>query len=73
MQELQETQVQFLGWEDTLEEGMATSSVFFPRESHGQKSLVGYSLQGCKESGTTVSVRPSAMLETRASYYLSFG
>ena len=26
MQELPETQVQFLGWEDPLEEGMATHS-----------------------------------------------
>ena len=26
MQETQETQVQFLGWEDPLEEGMATHS-----------------------------------------------
>ena len=28
MQETQETQVQFLGWEDPLEEGMATHLVF---------------------------------------------
>ena len=28
------------------------TSVFFPRRSHGQKSLVGYSPRGCKESGT---------------------
>ena len=27
--------------------------VFLPRESHGQRSLVGYSPQGCKESDTT--------------------
>ena len=27
--------------------------VFLPRESHGQRSLVGYSLQGCKESDMT--------------------
>ena len=27
--------------------------VFFPRESHGQRSLVGYSPWGCKESDTT--------------------
>ena len=46
MQELrepQEMQVQFLGWEDPLEEGMATHSRFLPRESHGQRSLAGYS------------------------------
>ena len=27
--------------------------LFLPRESHGQRSLVGYSLWGCKESDTT--------------------
>ena len=29
------------------------SPVFLPGESHGQKSLVGYSPWGCKESGAT--------------------
>ena len=29
------------------------TSVFLPGESHGQRSLVGYSPQGCKESDTT--------------------
>ena len=28
--------------------------VFLPREFHGQRSLVGYSPWGCKESDTTV-------------------
>ena len=32
-------------WQPTL--------VFFPGESHGQRSLVGYSPWGCKESDTT--------------------
>ena len=32
-----------LGREVALEEGMATSLVFLPGESHGQRSLVGYS------------------------------
>ena len=32
-----------LGQEDPLEEGMATTPVFLPGESHGQRSLVGYS------------------------------
>ena len=37
--------VQFLGQEDPLKEGMATPTpVFLPGESHGQRSLVGYSL-----------------------------
>ena len=38
---MQETWVQSLGWEDLLEEGMATTPVFLPEESHEQRSLVG--------------------------------
>ena len=41
-----------LGWEDPLEEEMATPPVFLPGKSHGQRSLVGYSPWGCKESDT---------------------
>ena len=40
-----------LGREDALEEGMATHSL--PGESHGERSLVGYSPWGRKESDTT--------------------
>ena len=29
------------------------TSVFLPGKSHGQRSLVGYSAWGCKESDTT--------------------
>ena len=43
MQETQETHVQFLGQEDPLEKGMRPTPVFLPGESHGQRSLVGYS------------------------------
>ena len=50
---MQETQVQSLGWEDPLEEEMATHSVFLPGKFHGQKSLMGYSPWGCKELDTT--------------------
>ena len=58
---MQETSVQSVGWEETLEESMATHSCILgnipgqrnmpgnmPGKSHGQKSLEGYSLQGCK-------------------------
>ena len=49
-----ETWVRSLGWEDPLEEGMATPSrVFLPGESHGQRSLAGYSPWGCKELNMT--------------------
>ena len=40
--------VRSLGQEDPLEKEMATHSVFLPGESHGQRSLAGYSLWGCK-------------------------
>ena len=45
-------QVQSLGQEDPLDKGMATTPVFSPGESHGQRSLAGYSPQGHKESET---------------------
>ena len=53
MQKLQEMRVQSLGQEDPLEEGMATHSSILPGESHGQKSLVGYSPWGLKELDIT--------------------
>ena len=37
----------------TLEKGMATHPVFLPGESHGQRSLAGYSPWGRKESDMT--------------------
>ena len=46
---MQDTWLQSLGWEDPLEEGMATP-VFLPREFRGQRSLVHYSPWGGKES-----------------------
>ena len=36
--ETQEVWVQSLGWEDPLEEGMATRSSILAGESHGQRS-----------------------------------
>ena len=53
MQETQEMQVQSLGWEDLLEEEMATHSSILAWEIPGQRSLVGYSPRGSKESDTT--------------------
>ena len=46
MQETQEAWVGSLGWEDPLEEGMATHSSILACSPHGQRSLVGYSPQG---------------------------
>ena len=53
MQKTQEMHAQFLGWKDPLEKEMATHSVFLLGKSHGEKSLVGYSPKGCKESDST--------------------
>ena len=48
-----ETWVRSLGQEDPLEEEMANYSMFLPGKSHGQRSLAGCCLWGCKESDTT--------------------
>ena len=40
---MQETQVASLGWVDPLEEEMEPTPVSLPGESHGQRTLVGYS------------------------------
>ena len=48
---MQETWVQTLGWEDPLEEGMATHCSLIDLENpHGQRSLAGYSPRDHKES-----------------------
>ena len=54
---MQETWVWSLGWEDALETGMATTPVFLPGESHGQRSLEGYSPSGCEELDMTYNYR----------------
>ena len=53
MQEMQEIQVQSLGQEDPMEEGMVTTTVFLAGKSHEQRSLAGYSPWGHTESDTT--------------------
>ena len=50
---VRKTRVPFLGREDPLEKGMEPTPVFLPGESHGQRSLVGYSPWCHKESGMT--------------------
>ena len=53
MQEPQGMRVQPLGREDPMEKEVALTPVFLLRESHGQKSLVGCSPRGRRESDTT--------------------
>ena len=48
---MHETWVRSLDWEDPLEKRIPTP-VFLPGKSHGQRSLVGYSPWGHKESET---------------------
>ena len=48
-----ETSVPFLGWEEPQKRKWQPTSVSLPGESHGQRSLVGYSPWGHKESDTT--------------------
>ena len=50
---MRETQVQPLGREDLLEKEWQVTLVFLLGESHGQRSLVGYSPWRCKESDMT--------------------
>ena len=52
---MQENWVQSLGRKDLLEEEMATTPVFLPEKSHGQRSLAGYSPWGHKDSDTQLS------------------
>ena len=53
MKETQETRVRSLDQEDPLEKAMVTHSNILAGEFHGQRSLVGYSLWGGKESDTS--------------------
>ena len=48
-----ETWVRSLGWEDPLDLAWQPTLVFLPGEFHGQRSLVGHSPRGPKESDTT--------------------
>ena len=50
---MRETQIQSLVWEDTLEKEMAIHFSTIAGKSQGQRSLVGYSAWGHKESDTT--------------------
>ena len=50
---MRETQVRSLGQEDPQRRKWQSTPVFLPGESHGRRSLVGYSPRGRKESDTT--------------------
>ena len=50
---VRETWVQLVGWEDPWRRAWQPTSMFLPRESHGQMILVGYGPWGQKESDMT--------------------
>ena len=54
MQKMQEMTVQSLSREDLLESEWQPTPVFLPGESHGQRSLVGYSPWDYKFNGCVV-------------------
>ena len=63
----QKTQFRSLGQEDPLE-GKITRWVFLPEKFHGQRTLVGYTLRGLKESDRTEDVHtPSIPLQSQFS------
>ena len=53
MQEMQGMQVQCLGWEDPLEQEMATHSSVLAWKTEWTEKPGGLSQQGCKESAVT--------------------
>ena len=53
---MQETWVQFLGWEHSLEKEMETHFSILSVKSHGQKSLVGYSVWGHERVGHNLTI-----------------
>ena len=58
---MQETLVQSLGREDPLEKEMATHSSLLPEESHGQRSLAGYSQNGVPRVRHDLATKPPPM------------
>ena len=52
-----DTRAQTLGWEDPLEEEMATYSSILAEKSHGQRSLVGYSSWGRERAGDDLTTK----------------
>ena len=60
--ETEETRLQSLGWEDPLKRAWQPTLEFFPGESCGQRSLVGYSPWGCKKLGMTEATEHACVI-----------
>ena len=68
---MQEIWVRFLGWEDPLEEEMAThSSILAWGKFYGQRSLTGYSPWGCKRIRYDLATKQQHTLISWCYYYL---
>ena len=57
MQEVYDTWVQSLGWEDPWRREWQPNPVFVPKEFHRLRSLAGYGLWGRKESDMTEATK----------------
>ena len=68
---MQETQVLPLSWKDPLEEGMTTTLVLLPGESHGWRSLAGCSPYCCTESNMTKVTKQQQQPSFRIPCWLS--
>ena len=72
MPAMQETQVKSLDWEDPWRREWQPTPVFLPGESHGQRSLAGYSPWGRRESDRTEQLTLSlSLLETKTAFIWS--
>ena len=60
---MQETWVRSLGWEDPWTRKWQPTPVFLPGESHGRRSLVGYSPRGREESDMTEQLHFTSVLK----------
>ena len=69
MQETKEMHVQSLGQEDPLGKAWQPTPIFLPGESRGQRSLVGYGLQGHKELDVTEATQHSTKLNFQLSHW----
>ena len=65
---IQKTRVRSLGWEDPLRRARQPTTVFLLGESQGQRSLVGYSSLGHKESDTPEQLSKTLHLESKMAY-----
>ena len=67
---MRETQVQSLVGKIPWRRKWQSTPIFLPGESHGQRSLVGYSPRGCKESDTTERLHLPSFIICFSNYQL---